>query len=234
MAAGASGRATAQLADSLSPGGRRLLALAMLALHLLVGALLWHQRAAAPLARAHQPLQVHVIATPEPSKPEPSSQVRPPKLAEMQPPSTVAIPAPLIQFAEAPVAAATPAPTAGPVATVAVSAVAAPSAAVAVEASPRPARLVLPPTAVRYLTEPRLNVPLLSRRLGEQGLVQLGLVIDARGQLIEARIKHSSGFARLDQQALIDIRSARFSPYLEQGRAVEWETTALLSYELNR
>ncbi len=76
--------------------------------------------------------------------------------------------------------------------------------------------------------------PLLSRRLGESGVAHLRIVVDTRGNLKEASLKKSTGFARLDQQALMDIRSARFAPYLENGQAVEWETIALLSYELDR
>jgi len=72
---------------------------------------------------------------------------------------------------------------------------------------------------------------LQSRRLGESGVVHLRIVVDAQGQLKEVSLKKSAGFARLDQQALHDIRTARFAPYLENGRAIEWETTALLSYE---
>ncbi|HEX2012619.1 MAG TPA: energy transducer TonB, partial [Roseateles sp.] len=67
-----------------------------------------------------------------------------------------------------------------------------------------------------------------------QGLVHLRIVVDAKGLLKDASIKKSSGFARIDQQALQDIRTARFAPYTEGGQAIEWETTALLSYELDR
>jgi protein TonB len=88
--------------------------------------------------------------------------------------------------------------------------------------------------APRYLIEPRLNLPLASRRLGEQGLVQLRLHIGTQGELIEASLARSSGFERLDQQALRDIRSARFAPVLDNGRPIEWDCLALLSYELTR
>ncbi|MDC6170684.1 energy transducer TonB, partial [Paucibacter sp. XJ19-41] len=132
-------------------------------------------------------------------------------------PPAFVVPAP--EPAPAPVVAVAPAPPAPP----------APPAQVA-PAVPRQ----IPPSAVRYVVEPRLTVPLLSRRLGEQGLVHLRIVVDARGQLKEASLKKSSGFARIDQQALQDIRSARFAPYLDNGQPVEWETTALLSYELDR
>ena len=90
------------------------------------------------------------------------------------------------------------------------------------------------PSAMRYLVEPRMSVPLLSRRLGEAGIVHLRILVDARGNLKEASLRKTSGFARLDQQALQDIRSARFTPYVENGQTIEWETIALLSYELDK
>jgi protein TonB len=109
------------------------------------------------------------------------------------------------------------------------------TAVAAPEQTPAPQALKkIAPNAVRYLVEPRVTVPLLSRRLGESGIVHLRIVVDARGQLKDAAVKKSSGFARIDAQALQDIRTAHFAPYLENGQALEWETTALLSYELIR
>ena len=58
--------------------------------------------------------------------------------------------------------------------------------------------------------------------------------IGTDGQLISATVAKSSGFERLDAQALKDIRTARFSPLVENGRAVEWECLAPLAYELTR
>ncbi|WP_422044832.1 energy transducer TonB [Roseateles sp.] len=108
---------------------------------------------------------------------------------------------------------------------------AAPVAVALAEPASQSAPKQLAPSAVRYLREPALTVPLQSRRLGESGVVHLRIVVDVHGQLKEVSLKKSAGFARLDQQALHDIRTARFAPYLENGRAIEWETTALLSYE---
>ncbi|MEJ6006219.1 energy transducer TonB [Paucibacter sp. AS339] len=102
------------------------------------------------------------------------------------------------------------------------------------QSGPPAAPKQIAPGAVRYLQEPKLTVPLQSRRLGETGVAHLRIVVDAQGLLKEVSLKKSSGFARLDQQALQDIRSARFMPYVENGRAIEWETTALLSYESER
>ncbi len=108
------------------------------------------------------------------------------------------------------------------------------SVAVHAPAPAPPAVKQIAPNAVRYVAEPRLTVPLLSRRLGESGIVHLRIVVDARGQLKDASVKKSSGFERIDAQALQDIRTARFAPYLENGQPLDWETTALLSYELIR
>lgn len=136
---------------------------------------------------------------------------------------------------------APPAPALPPVAQAAAPAPLAPAAPLTL-AAPAAAPLPVPvspikqiaPNAVRYLVEPRMSVPLLSRRLGESGTVHLRILVDVKGNLKEASLRKTSGFARLDQQALQDIRSARFSPYVENGQAVEWETTALLSYEVDK
>lgn len=138
---------------------------------------------------------------------------------------------------------APPAPTLTPVVPAAVTAPlvpAAPPTLAAPAAAPVPVPVPvspikqIAPNAVRYLVEPRMSVPLLSRRLGESGIVHLRILVDARGNLKEASLRKTSGFARLDQQALQDIRSARFSPYVENGQAIEWETIALLSYEVDK
>ncbi|MBB4842710.1 protein TonB [Paucibacter oligotrophus] len=107
-------------------------------------------------------------------------------------------------------------------------------ALVAPPAPPAPAVKQIAPSALRYLSEPRMTVPLLSRRLGESGIVHLRILVDAKGRLQDASVKKSSGFERLDKQALDDIRSARFTPHIENGQPVPVETTALLSYELDR
>lgn len=78
-----------------------------------------------------------------------------------------------------------------------------------------------------------MSVPLMSRRLKESGVVLLRIVVDAKGLLKTAVVSRSSGFARLDEQALHDIRSARFVPQTENGQPIEWQTTAPLSYEVN-
>lgn len=217
---------------------KRGLVLVVLGLHLLFGAALMVQRALPP-AEKPAPIQVSLItpapqpaAAPLPTPPAPTL----PKLAPM--------PAPVIPPLVTPPITA-PAPAAAQVISSEPPAARAPAQAPAAAPNPAPVQAVvtppsppavhqIPPNAVRYLAEPRLNMPLLSRRTGEQGVVHLRILVDAQGRLKEASVKKSSGFERLDKAALEDIKSARFSPYLLQGQPVEWETTALLSYELER
>ncbi|WP_144007000.1 energy transducer TonB, partial [Pelomonas sp. KK5] len=106
----------------------------------------------------------------------------------------------------------------------------APPAVQAAPAAPAPKKVA--PSSVRYLKEPTLNFPLLAKRAHESGLVVLRIVVDAGGRLKEATVHKSSGFERIDQQALQDIRSARFVPQMEEGKPIEWETLARLDYIL--
>ena len=71
-------------------------------------------------------------------------------------------------------------------------------------------------------------------RLREQGTVVLRLVVDAQGLPQQVSLHRSSGFARLDEQALQDMRSARFAPQTENGQPIEWEVIAPMSYEVDR
>jgi len=177
------------------------------------------------------PMMVSLIAPPDVPKPLPPPPPPPQQIQKPRP-----APTPLIAAAPTPAPAApsfvvperAPMP---PAPMVTAPAPPAPPAPPMVAAPPAPK--VVPASAVRYLVEPKMTVPLLSRRLGEQGIVHLRIVVDTKGLLKEASVKKSSGFARLDQAALQEIRSARFVPQTENGQPVEWETTALMSYELD-
>nr|WP_316641449.1 energy transducer TonB [uncultured Roseateles sp.] len=220
-----------ELADELSPVARRCLSGGVLAAHLLGGWALLQVDVVRQAVIEAAPMMVHLITPPDVPKPPPP----PPPTAQLQkaPPA----PAPLIVAAPMPAPAATsfvapePAPV-PPAPVVAAPAPPAPAAPPVVAAPPAPK--LIPANAVRYLAEPRMTVPVLSRRLGEQGIVYLRIVVDVRGVLKEVSVKKSSGFARLDQQALQDIRTARFAPQTENGQPIEWETTAPLSYELDQ
>lgn len=63
-----------------------------------------------------------------------------------------------------------------------------------------------------YLDNPRPPYPMLSRRMGEQGTVQLRVQVDAGGQPLDVKIHVSSGSPRLDNAALEAVRRWRFVP----------------------
>ncbi|MDR7270580.1 protein TonB [Pelomonas saccharophila] len=215
---------------SRPPAGRRLLLAGIVGLHLL---LLWGLSQVQDVRRAVArvaPVVVRLVAPAEPPKPLPPPPVAMPQLKA---PALTMIDPPLIAVATAPApspvfaAIPTPPPAPVPVQT-------SPTPVIPVTPPPAPQIKQIPASAVRYLKEPRTAVPLMSRRLRESGIVHLRIVVDVRGQPREITLAKSSGFARLDEQALQDMRAARFVPYMENGQAVEWEVIAPVSYELDR
>jgi protein TonB len=100
--------------------------------------------------------------------------------------------------------------------------------ATAVETSPSP-----PPTAapasgtasipersdVAYLVQPAPHYPPESRRVHEQGLVVLRVLIDEGGHAKAVEIYRSSGHPRLDEAARIAVSRAVFKPYMDGGVA---------------
>ena len=47
---------------------------------------------------------------------------------------------------------------------------------------------------------------------------------------VQVSVYRSSGYARLDEQAVSAMRQARFVPYTEDGRAIEVEALAPVEY----
>jgi protein TonB len=100
--------------------------------------------------------------------------------------------------------------------------------ATAVETSPSP-----PPTAspasgtasipemsdVAYLVQPAPHYPPESRRVHEQGLVVLRVLIDEGGHAKAVEIYRSSGHPRLDEAARNAVARAVFKPYMDGGVA---------------
>jgi len=212
------------------PRSRRMLLVGIAAAHLLA---FWGLSRMQDIRRAVAhvaPIVVHIVAPTEPPKPLPPTPVAMP---EFKVPAPALIDPPVIAIAAAPAPALVvaalppPPPTPAPVQTVA-------APVVQVQPPPAPTIKRIPASAVRYLKEPRMTVPLMSKRLKESGVVQLRVVVDVNGQPREITLAKSSGFARLDEQALQDMRSARFVPYTENGQAVEWEVIAPMSYEVDR
>ncbi|MFG6467280.1 TonB family protein [Roseateles sp. BYS87W] len=222
-------------ADLATPPGRQRWAVAgILALHILAFWALSQGQAVKRTVARMAPVVVRLMAPAEPPKPQP----RPPvALPDMKAPTPPLIEPPVIAVATAPapalVVAALPAPPPVPAqvqpAPAPVAQVVPPPAPVATPALKR-----IPASAVRYVREPRSTVPLMSKRLKESGVVHVRVVVDVNGLPREVALAKSSGFARLDEQALQDIRTARFAPQTENGQPIEWEVITPMSYELDR
>ncbi len=208
---------------------RRLALVATVALHLLGALALLQAGRTVVRAASAQPLEVRLLH----DSPSPAPLPAPAPL-----PRTVPVPAPLLpniplpefeapsarpaaiqaqapQMQSAPAVATAPTPVAQ-----------APAAPVA---SPKPVAA----SALRYRIEPAVEVPLLSRRAGEAGRVGLRVVFDTQGRPRDIQLQRSSGFARLDAQALTAMQGARIVPIVEDGRAIEVVAIAWLEYELD-
>jgi protein TonB len=92
---------------------------------------------------------------------------------------------------------------------------------------------VLAASAIRYRVPPAIAVPMASRRLGEAGTVLLRVWVDAQGLPRQVSVHRSSGFARLDEQAIAAMREARFQPVTDGGSAIDWVVIAPLQYEID-
>lgn len=71
--------------------------------------------------------------------------------------------------------------------------------------------------SVQYVEAPRPRYPALSRRLKEQGVVVLKVLVNEHGEAQRIEIADSSGHERLDQAAVEAVASATFRPLLENG-----------------
>lgn len=197
--------------------------------HLLLGWALWTLATSPQVPALVQPLWVALV-TPEAPRPEPERPQPRPRPQPAPPLPQLATPLPLPEIV--PIATPTPAPAAAPPVA---QAVVEPAAPVAAPPPPRPAPPTPPPRVlradqVRYLVMPPAEMPLLSKRAGEQGVVWLRVRIDAQGRPSRVTLHRSSGFRRLDEQALAAMAQARFAPQLEDGVAVEVEVIAPIEY----
>ncbi len=75
-----------------------------------------------------------------------------------------------------------------------------------------PAIVELPTENANYLHNPKPRYPSMSKRLGEQGIVEIRVFIDVSGQASQASIVKSSGFFRLDEAGLQAASSWRYVP----------------------
>lgn len=145
--------------------------------------------------------------TPEPKPPRPRIKPLPP------PPVLVARkPLPASQpVVEAPKSDPEPVPEMAP-----------PPAPVMAEApKPAPPPPPIPPRPADYLNNPKPTYPALSKRLGEEGVVRLNILVNPDGSVARLEILKSSGYARLDESARKTVQSSwKFEPARQAGKPV--------------
>lgn len=80
--------------------------------------------------------------------------------------------------------------------------------------------VTVPPSSnAAYLANTPPDYPVMSRRLREQGKVLVRVLIGADGSPVDAQIKHSSGFGRLDHTAVDTAMRWRYVPGRRNGVA---------------
>jgi periplasmic protein TonB len=164
------------------------------------------------------PAQVAKPVGPLAPAPTPAAQVALPPLPLHQ--ATTALATEATNAANSPDAPAAPVPSTAAEPT---------RPAISPSAPPAPRRQ-LAASAVQYRVLPPVEVPRASRRAGEAGTVWLRVVVGTAGEPVQVSVHRSSGFARLDEQALWAMRQARFLPHTENGRALEVEVIAPIEY----
>jgi protein TonB len=150
--------------------------------------------------------------------PTPPAPPAPPKMVEIARPSMITPQLPQLPIViENTITMPPPAPrVVEPVQHVAAAPVSAPSA----PATPAPAgpRVV---SGVEYIRPPQPVYPSMSRRMGEQGVVMLRVLVNEKGQAEQANIQQSSGFSNLDEAGRQAAMRALFKPYIEDGKAIQ-------------
>ena len=225
--------------EPLPFAARGTLVAGMIALHAALAWTLWRLEPMSSPAGDESVVEVQWIAPPAPAVapvPQPAP-VRPARASTPVPaprPPAVSVadkaPAPQEFVAPEPVALSPVPPS--PVEPVAEPVAAATPASAAPAAPPPPAPRTVAITSVEYLTPPVLNYPLASRRLREQGRVDVRLLVDVRGQPQQAQVVRSSGYERLDEAALATVRATRFKPYTENGVAQPFRVVMPLVFEM--
>jgi protein TonB len=211
-----------------------------LTVHVGLLAALWSFAPARKALLEQAPIAVELLTPPrvEPAPPPPPAAVRPHPAAKPHavphstPPPILAAPAQTAT--EAPIVAPTaPAPTASaPIE--AAPAIAAPLTPLAPPAPPAPTNVVPPRFDAAYLRNPAPDYPPLAKRRGEQGRVEVRVLVSADGDARTVEIRSSSGSETLDHTALDTVRRWRFVPARLGSTPVEAWVIVPLSFSLTR
>lgn len=152
-----------------------------------------------------------VMAKPE--KASPPAAVTPPPLEKKPAPKPAVKPPPKAPASERAIQAPEPEPSVQPE-TVAEAQVA--------PAEPAPPSVNPPRVDAGELSNPAPVYPSLSRRLREEGVVILDILIKADGTVGEVKIKQSSGYRRLDDTAIKAVKRWRYLAATQDGKTIDY------------
>lgn len=94
---------------------------------------------------------------------------------------------------------------------------------------------VVPPSAdASQLNNPAPVYPSASRKLREEGVVLLEILVKADGTLGEMRLKKSSGYSRLDDSAMRAVKNWHFLPAKRAGEPIDFWYELPVEFSLNQ
>lgn len=169
----------------------------------------------------------------DPAPPKPTKPPEPIKQVVSKPKQVTQVAPTLLAVADT-----TPTPNAPSVQPISPPAVYVPTVAVAAVAAPAPPappaapKVMLPSSDADYLRNPEPIYPVMSKRLREQGVVQIRVLVSALGLPLKIELVKSSGFERLDQAALAVIPKWRFTPGKINGVAADMSYITPVRFEL--
>ncbi|MFH1816452.1 MAG: energy transducer TonB [Pseudomonadota bacterium] len=186
----------------------------------LLAALLFVARTPEPVTPP-RPITMSLIE-PEVKKPDP--QPTPEPRPQPPKPRVKPLPQPPVLIAEKPLPAPQPvveAPKPDPEPVPVPEVVPPPAPIVAEAPKPAPPPPPIPPRPADYLDNPKPPYPALSKRLGEEGVVRLNILVNPDGSVARLEIVKSSGYARLDESARKTVQSSwKFEPARQAGKPV--------------
>lgn len=109
-----------------------------------------------------------------------------------------------------------------------------PPAPVAAPAPPAPAAVIPPNVRAAYANNPQPVYPAASRRLNEQGISRLRVLVGADGRVQNLELEKSSGFARLDAAAMSTVRDWKFAPARQGDSAVPAWVLVPINWKLEK
>ena len=207
------------------------------------------QAVSSPTPPAVLPITVSLLTPPVPEPQAQRPRPTPPKPAEApKPVPKKVVKAPRVKTTPKPVAKPVPPPEPAPqTVTEPEPLPEPPTEQVALaEPAPRPADPLpvtepvaeeVPETAplfdAAYLKNPKPDYPRLSKRLGEEGTVLLRVLVTANGLAAEVEVRDSSGFERLDKQAMKAVRDWKFVPAKRGNAPTEAWVNVPVAFNLN-